>query len=151
MTSRVTQIAVLGSTGSIGRNALEVIAASEGALRAVALAARRNLPLLEEQARQFRPTWIAATDGQLAAQHDWSALDSTKLLLGDEALQRIASDPQVDIVLSAIVGRAGLEGTWAGRGGRQNGGLGQQRKPGRRRTADYAAGPAAPGHPPARR
>jgi 1-deoxy-D-xylulose-5-phosphate reductoisomerase len=114
MTSHVTNIAILGSTGSIGRNALEVITASGGALRAVALAARRNLDLLEKQARELHPVWIAASDRQAAAEHDWSALGpETELLVGDEALRRIVADPRVDIVLSAIVGRAGLEGTWA--------------------------------------
>lgn len=113
MTSHVRNIAVLGSTGSIGRNALEVIAASGGALRAVALAARTNLALLEEQARSFQPAWIAATDRQAAAAYAWSGLAGTEVLVGEEALLRIVADPQVEIVLSAIVGRAGLEGTWA--------------------------------------
>ncbi len=114
MASHVTNVAVLGSTGSIGRNALEVIAASAGSLTAVALAACKNTRLLEKQALAFRPPWIAVADAAAANQHDWSALTpQTEVLVGDEAIQRIVTHPEVDIVLSAIVGSAGLEGTWA--------------------------------------
>lgn len=114
MTSHVTNVAILGSTGSIGRNALEVIAASDGALRAVALAAHRNTQLLQEQASALAPPWIAIGDREAAAKHDWTGLDChTQLLVGDDAIRRIVRQPEVDIVLSAIVGSAGLEGTWA--------------------------------------
>jgi 1-deoxy-D-xylulose-5-phosphate reductoisomerase len=114
MISPVTNVAVLGSTGSIGRNALEVIAALGHCWRAIALAACKNTSLLEEQARAVHPPWIAVTDAVAAARHDWSALDpKTELLVGGEAIRQIVSRPEVNIVLSAIVGSAGLEGTWA--------------------------------------
>ena len=67
MTGQAKNVAILGSTGSIGRSTLEVIAASEGSLRAVALTAHRNLALLEEQARTLKPRWIVATDAAAAA------------------------------------------------------------------------------------
>jgi 1-deoxy-D-xylulose-5-phosphate reductoisomerase len=107
------KIAVLGSTGSIGRNALEVIAASGGSLEAVALAAHRNTRLLEEQAAQFSPRWVIVTDPEAAAEHRWSDLGPAELLVGPDELQRVVADPEVDIVLSAIVGSAGLQSTWA--------------------------------------
>jgi 1-deoxy-D-xylulose-5-phosphate reductoisomerase len=114
MTSRVTNVAVLGSTGSIGRNTLEVIAASEGRLQAVALAARSSTELLEQQAREFRPRWVVVTDAEAAKQHDWSGLPTgVELLVGPEAIARVAAEADVDVVLSAIVGSVGLTGTWA--------------------------------------
>jgi 1-deoxy-D-xylulose-5-phosphate reductoisomerase len=113
MSDQATKVAVLGSTGSIGRNALEVIAASGGRLEAVALAAHRNTGLLEEQAARFGPRWVVVTDPQAAAEHDWSRLGSAELLVGSDAVERVVASPEVDIVLSAIVGSAGLQGTWA--------------------------------------
>ena len=66
MSAATKNVAVFGSTGSIGTNALEVIAASEGRLRVAALSAHCKLPQLLEQARQFRPRWVVATDEKLA-------------------------------------------------------------------------------------
>ncbi|NIP84609.1 MAG: 1-deoxy-D-xylulose-5-phosphate reductoisomerase, partial [Planctomycetales bacterium] len=60
-------VAVLGSTGSIGRNTLEVIAAAEGKLTAAALSAHSQLDLLLDQALQFQPRWVAVTDAEAAA------------------------------------------------------------------------------------
>lgn len=114
MTSSSANVAVLGSTGSIGRNTLEVIAASHGTLRAVALSAHSNLDLLVTQARQFRPQWVVAADPVAAAVCDWSALpEGTELIVGAEGLEQIASRSEVDIVVAAIVGSAGLRGSWA--------------------------------------
>lgn len=114
MSRQVTNVAVLGSTGSIGRSALEVIAASGGRLRAVALTAGSNAQLLEEQARALHPRWIVVSDAAKGAAHGFSALPKgIEVLLGPEAVSRVAAEPEVDVVLSAVVGRAGLEGTWA--------------------------------------
>jgi len=66
------------------------------------------------QAQAVRPRWIAASDAVAAARQDWSALpEGTNLLVGPEALKQLASDPEVDIVVSAIVGSAGLQSTLA--------------------------------------
>jgi 1-deoxy-D-xylulose-5-phosphate reductoisomerase len=114
MTSRATHVAVLGSTGSIGRSTLEVIAASGGTLQAVALSAHTNTRLLEQQAAAVRPRQIVVTDPAAAAAHDWSVLPrEIELLVGPEAVARVVTDGDVDIVVSAIVGSAGLRGTWA--------------------------------------
>ncbi len=111
--SRVN-VVVLGSTGSIGRNTLEVIAASCGALKAYALSAHSSTALLLKQAEAVRPRWIVATDPEAAARQDWSSLPpQTELLVGPEGVGRIVADPEVDTVVSAIVGSAGLRGTWA--------------------------------------
>jgi 1-deoxy-D-xylulose-5-phosphate reductoisomerase len=114
MTEANANVAVLGSTGSIGRSALEVIQASSGRLRAVALVARSNTDLLEQQAVLARPRWIVVTDREAAAAHDFSRLaPDVEVLTGHESVLRVVAEAEVGVVLSAIVGRAGLEGTWA--------------------------------------
>jgi 1-deoxy-D-xylulose-5-phosphate reductoisomerase len=108
------RIAVLGSTGSIGRNALEVIASSGGELSVHALSAHNNIELLLEQAKAFRPRWIIATDPERAAQISRGDLPcGVDLLIGSEGIARAVSDAETDVVLSAIVGSVGLHGTWA--------------------------------------
>ena len=114
MPTRPTNIAVLGSTGSIGRNTLEVIAASNGSMKVAALAAHANTALLLRQAQAVRPKAVAVTDPAAAGRQDWSALPKeTELLVGAENLVRLAADESADIVVSAIVGSAGLRSTWA--------------------------------------
>lgn len=114
MPARPTNVAVLGSTGSIGRSTLEVIRASGGRMRAVALAARCSVEALREQSSEARPRWVVVTDADAAAGEDWSQLPSgTELLTGPEALETVARSDEVDIVVSAIVGSAGLRSTWA--------------------------------------
>ncbi len=114
MTSRARNIVVLGSTGSIGRSTLEVIGAAEGRLRVVALSAHSSTALLVEQARAVRPRQIIVTDPAAAENEDFSALpDETELLIGPEAIAQVVTRHDVDMVVSAIVGSAGLEGTWA--------------------------------------
>ncbi len=114
MTDRAKHIAVLGSTGSIGRSTLEVIAASGGRLRAAALAANGNTELLLRQAQAVRPRKIAVADAEAATHQDWSALPhGVELLIGPAGVAQLAADAEVDIVVSAIVGSAGLQSTWA--------------------------------------
>jgi 1-deoxy-D-xylulose-5-phosphate reductoisomerase len=114
MPAATKNVAVLGSTGSIGTSALDVIAASQGRLRVAALSAHCKLPQLLDQARQFKPRWVVATDEELARQFDWTDLPAeTELLVGPEALAKVAAADEVDVVLAAIVGSAGLRSTWA--------------------------------------
>ena len=108
-----TNVVILGSTGSIGRGTLEVIAASVGRLRACGLTAHANLDLLIQQAGQFKPLWVVATDAQAASRHDWSNLPKDiEQLVGDEGIRQIVCHESVDVVVAAIVGSAGLRGTW---------------------------------------
>ncbi len=108
------KIVVLGSTGSIGTNCLDVVTHLPERLEIVGLSAHSNVETLLRQAAQHRPRWIAVTDPVAARQ-----LDSTKLppgcelLTGADAVPRMVTDPDVDVVVSAIVGAAGLQGTWA--------------------------------------
>lgn len=114
MTTDVRNVAILGSTGSIGRSTLEVIAQSEGRLRASGLTAHRSLSELEQQACEAEPRWVVATDSEQAAAYAWSQLPAkTKLLTGSEGIETLVSDPEIDVVVAAIVGSAGLRGTWA--------------------------------------
>lgn len=114
MARALTNVAVLGSTGSIGVSTLEVIAALPERLRVVALSAHSNLRLALQQARQFRPRWLVAADEEQSRGFDWSDLPSeTELLSGAKGLDHIAGSDEVDVVVAAIVGSAGLASTWA--------------------------------------
>lgn len=114
MSDATKNVAVLGSTGSIGKSALDVIGASEGRLRAVALSAHAKLPQLLEQAQRFRPRWIVITDQSAAAKFDTTQLPAgTELVTGPDGLAQIVAADEVDVVLAAIVGSAGLCSTWA--------------------------------------
>ena len=107
-------VAVLGSTGSIGVSTLEVIAASQGRFVPFLLAAHRSTQLLLEQARIFRPRWLVVVDPAAAAGIDPAALPpGTSLAVGADALDELVAAPEVDRVVSAIVGAAGLRSTWA--------------------------------------
>ncbi|MEX0704043.1 MAG: 1-deoxy-D-xylulose-5-phosphate reductoisomerase [Planctomycetales bacterium] len=108
------RIAVLGATGSIGTNCLEVVARHHDRMRAAALTAHRNWSLLAEQCRRFRPRWAVVGDAALRDEVDRRAFPvETELLFGPEAVERVASESDVDVVVAAIVGAAGLRGTWA--------------------------------------
>ena len=114
MTTKPRNIVVLGSTGSIGRSTLEVVEHSQGALRVSALTANRRFEQLCDQADRFRPRWVVATDPAEAKTFDWSRLPKqTQLLTGPSGVERIVTAEEVEIVVAAVVGSAGLMGTWA--------------------------------------
>jgi 1-deoxy-D-xylulose-5-phosphate reductoisomerase len=108
------RIAVLGSTGSIGTGTLDVVTAHRNQFRVVGIAAHRKVELLAEQSRLFEPRWAVLGDESLrktVSTSDFSP--KTELLFGADSIERIAADPEVDIVVAAIVGAAGLRSTWA--------------------------------------
>ena len=98
----VKKIAILGSTGSIGRQTLDVVRAFPDRLRVVALAANRNARLLEKQLEEFRPRMFFCSA-------------RTDVRYGGEFLpmEEIASHPDVDLLVVAIAGKAGLTPTVA--------------------------------------
>jgi 1-deoxy-D-xylulose-5-phosphate reductoisomerase len=108
------RVAVLGSTGSIGTSALDVIGRLPDRLLPVALAAGRNAELLATQVLAFRPSIAALADGGAAAEFrervgaDWDG----ELWLGEDAAERICRQADVDIVLNGLVGAAGLRPSW---------------------------------------
>jgi 1-deoxy-D-xylulose-5-phosphate reductoisomerase len=108
------RIAVLGSTGSIGTSCLDVIAHLPDRLQAVGLSAHSSWQTLFEQAERFRPRHVVVTDGRLGGDLDPTDLPEGSLLLfGEDGVREMVTHPDVDVVVSAIVGAAGLAGTWA--------------------------------------
>ena len=100
-------LTILGSTGSIGRQALEV--AEDLGLPVCALAAGRSGKLLEAQARKFRPKYAVLGDEAAARELRIALADTeTKVLSGSEALLELARMPEADTVLGAMSGAAGL-------------------------------------------
>jgi len=108
------RVAILGSTGSIGRSALDVIRAMPHRLEVHALAARDKWQELREQVRVFKPKVVALWFEE-AADRLKSALSGTgvKVLAGEAGVEELAAMPENDVVLSAIVGAAGLKPTLA--------------------------------------
>ena len=108
------RIAVLGSTGSIGTSCLDVVAAHSDRLAIHGLAANSQSELLAEQCRRFSPAVAVLADESLANEVDRELFpDSTELRFGSAAIQELAACEDVDVVVSGIVGAAGLAGTWA--------------------------------------
>ncbi len=109
-------ISILGATGSIGQNTLKIIADNQDKFNVYALSAHHNYDKILEQARNFQPKYVVIATKTLAdkLQH---ALKSegleTTVLFGAKALIEIARADEVDIVMAAIVGMAGLESSYA--------------------------------------
>jgi 1-deoxy-D-xylulose-5-phosphate reductoisomerase len=105
------KIAVLGSTGSVGANTLDVISRHPDKFEVFALSASSQVDLMLQQCAQFRPAFavMAREDAgrALAAKIESSGL-KTRVLWGSDALDTIAAHPDVDAVMAAIVGAAGL-------------------------------------------
>jgi 1-deoxy-D-xylulose-5-phosphate reductoisomerase len=112
--ARPRRVAVLGSTGSIGTSALDVIRSLPDRLELAGLAAHSRWEQLAEQCREFKPPLAVLCDPDAFDQADRSQFPrETELLGGPDAVARLVSAPDVDVVLSAVVGAAGLNGTWA--------------------------------------
>jgi len=109
-----TRVALLGSTGSIGRSTIDVIEASAGRFEAWLLAAHTSVGPLLEQAHRLRPAWVVVVDEAAAATIGPGALPAgTRLAHGRAALADLVAADEVERVVSAIVGAAGLDSTWA--------------------------------------
>jgi 1-deoxy-D-xylulose-5-phosphate reductoisomerase len=110
------RLAILGSTGSIGANTLDVVARHPDRFEVTALAAGKNVERLAAQCLAHRPKFAVMTDAA-AAERLRAALAAqapdVEVLAGSEALERIAAHEGVDAVMAAIVGAAGLPATLA--------------------------------------
>lgn len=104
------QIAILGSTGSIGRNALNVARHLKAHFRVVALAARENIDLLEQQAREFQPLIIGVFNPEKARELQ-KRLPHQTIIAGMEGLKEVAACQEAEMVISAIAGTLGLQPT----------------------------------------
>jgi 1-deoxy-D-xylulose-5-phosphate reductoisomerase len=107
----VTRLAVLGSTGSIGTQTLDVVRADPGRYEVVALGAARSVDLLAEQAKEFRPQTVAVLDPAAAEGLGDRLPPGTELAVGEQALADLARE--ADVVVNGVVGFAGLHVTLA--------------------------------------
>jgi 1-deoxy-D-xylulose-5-phosphate reductoisomerase len=106
-----TGVALLGSTGSVGEQALDVIRAAEGRFRVVALAAGRSAERLAAQARELRPAAVGLVDETQAAALAAELPPGCRLAVGVEAVAELAAGDDADVVLNGVTGSAGLAPT----------------------------------------
>jgi 1-deoxy-D-xylulose-5-phosphate reductoisomerase len=116
MSTHSKGIAILGSTGSVGCNTLDVIARNPDQFHVVALGVNTSVKTLLKQCQQFRPQYVVVSDSRAAEQfcQSLSVLDySPQIFTSDTGLEQIVTMPEVDCVMAAIVGAAGLPSTLA--------------------------------------
>jgi 1-deoxy-D-xylulose-5-phosphate reductoisomerase len=109
-------VTILGSTGSIGTQALDVVRRNPERFRVAGLsAAGMNQELLMGQVREFAPPFVAIADEDAAAdlKEKLDSVKGTELIVGHDAAERLASETETDVVLNALVGSAGLAPTLA--------------------------------------
>ena len=112
MSDKKKNIAILGSTGSIGRQALDVIRANPDKFEVFALTANNNLDLLIEQACEFQPDVVAIANEKLYLQLKQALADQPiKVFAGMDAIAQLVEMEPIDLVLTAMVGYAGLKPT----------------------------------------
>ncbi|MDQ3186995.1 MAG: 1-deoxy-D-xylulose-5-phosphate reductoisomerase [Pseudomonadota bacterium] len=115
----VRHLTILGSTGTIGVNTLDVVARHPDRFRIVALTANNNARKILEQCRRFQPRYAVMLD---VASAEWLQAEiraaglATEVLAGVESLEKVAALPDVDTVMAAIVGAAGIRPTFAAAG-----------------------------------
>ena len=109
-------ISLLGSTGSVGRNCLQVVEELPGEFRVAALAAGRNTTELADQVDRFHPELVSVSTREAAAELAHRLRNLTpparpEIVVGEEGLLGVATHPETDLVVSSIVGVAGLAPT----------------------------------------
>jgi len=106
------KITILGSTGSIGENALSVIDNFNDQFRVMGLSANKNSKLLVDQVKKYQPKFVSIIDNNAAdfVEEQLSSFD-VKILKGREGLLELASYENIDLLLNALVGSAGMEPT----------------------------------------
>ncbi|MDG6235284.1 1-deoxy-D-xylulose-5-phosphate reductoisomerase [Glaesserella parasuis] len=105
------KLVILGSTGSIGKSTLSVVDNNPEQYQVFALVGGKNVELITEQCQQYQPRFVALDDEQAAAKlkENLTALGlKIEVLAGQKAICELVSHPQVDMVMAAIVGAAGL-------------------------------------------
>jgi 1-deoxy-D-xylulose-5-phosphate reductoisomerase len=116
---KTQNVAILGATGSIGASTLDVIARHPDRFRAFALTANRRVEALAELCAKLRPAWAGIADARLAPELERRLREAgvpTKVAAGEQGLVELASGAEVDAVVAAIVGAAGLRATLAAAG-----------------------------------
>lgn len=112
-TRRPENLLVLGSTGSIGKNCLEIVTANPDRFRLFGVAGRKNLKDLANQIETFSPGKAVVWNKDDAADLQSQFSGETEILAGMEGLEELASHPEVDTVVNALVGSVGLRPTIA--------------------------------------
>jgi len=112
------KLTVLGSTGSIGLNTLDIIRQFPQKFRIEALSCRNSIESLSEQIKEFKPRLVCVDTAKQASElresfRSGNSCPETEFVWGTEGLKQISSDPEVDLVVAGIVGAAGLEPTFA--------------------------------------
>ncbi len=108
MSFQYRNIVVLGSTGSIGQSVMDIVRRSKGRLQIKGLAAGRNVELLAEQIREFSPAKVAVMSVELADKLAEETGPDTDILYGKDGYKELAAMPESDMVVSSMVGAAGL-------------------------------------------
>ena len=108
-------LVILGSTGSVGTQALDVVRRNPDRFRVIGLSAGANQELLVGQIREFLPPLVAIADEEAAAdvREKLAGISGVEVLVGPEAAETLARDAEADMVLNALVGSAGLGPTLA--------------------------------------
>ncbi|MCR8642155.1 1-deoxy-D-xylulose-5-phosphate reductoisomerase [Paenibacillus sp. N1-5-1-14] len=107
------RIAILGSTGSVGTQTLDVVRQHPQQFQVEALSGGYNIDLLTEQVHTFRPKLVSVATKELADQLRSQVKSDTKVLYGAEGITEVAAANDADVVITAIVGSQGLEPTLA--------------------------------------
>lgn len=107
-------LSILGSTGSIGRSTLDIVRAHPGRFRVLALAAGKNAGIAMEQAREFRPEMLSVANEIYPEVRDALAGSGIRVLAGLDGACAVSACADASVLLSAIVGEAGLAPTWEG-------------------------------------
>ncbi len=108
------KVFILGSTGSIGVNTLDVIRLHQNSFEVIGLTANKNVELLLEQVKEFNPKYVVIRDESLVAKVERNLPSGIILLTGKNGLTTATSEADYDILLSALVGFAGLKPTIEG-------------------------------------
>ena len=116
--SVVTKLTVLGATGSIGLNTLEIVRQFSHKFKIEALSCRSSIECLVEQIKEFKPRLVCVDNSEQARElretfRDRNSGTETEFVWGVEGLIQISSDPEVDLVVAGIVGAAGLQPTYS--------------------------------------
>ncbi|MEE8547698.1 MAG: 1-deoxy-D-xylulose-5-phosphate reductoisomerase [bacterium] len=112
--STVKRISILGSTGSIGKNTLDIVARNRGQLQVVSLASKSDVEGIVRQAREHKPKLVALFDEEAASDAENSLAGSgISVLSGTEGILEASTISEADTVVSAIVGAAGVMPTFA--------------------------------------
>ncbi len=116
MTNKLKKISLLGATGSIGRSTLDIVTRFPERYQIVALGGGRNISELSAQAQRFRPQLLAVQDEIAAKKLELALKDNglnIPIMIGQPGAIAVATHPEADIVVAAMVGAVGLEPTYA--------------------------------------